>query len=330
MKRKPHYPQCHESEQISHSGLIHPQRLRFGDTVGVVSPASWMSEEELAAGKRTLEKLGFSVHLHPQNYLRFHQFAGRDEERIRAFEAMLLDSSIKAIMFAKGGYGALRIIDQLDFRMIRANPKIIIGFSDATALLASILEKAGLITFHGPMLLNFTRDIEHETWHFFERLLIAGEEIALRFGVESGIKVLRPGIGEGELFGGNLTLLSNLVGTASDFVAAGRILFVEDYDERLYRIDRMFLHLKRSGKLSDLAALVIGAMTKIEDEAIPFGFSLEEIAAYYCQGTAFPIVSNFPFGHIEKQMTIPLGSSGRVVAEESGEVYFNITEPAVC
>jgi hypothetical protein len=149
MKRKPHYPQCHESEQISHSGLIHPQRLRFGDTVGVVSPASWMSEEELAAGKRTLEKLGFSVHLHPQNYLRFHQFAGRDEERIRAFEAMLLDSSIKAIMFAKGGYGALRIIDQLDFRMIRANPKIIIGFSDATALLASILSRSKFLSlFH--------------------------------------------------------------------------------------------------------------------------------------------------------------------------------------
>lgn len=307
---------------------IKPTRLKKGDRIGIVSPGRWMSEEDLANASSRLTSLGYIPEVHEQNYLRLHQFAGSDKERAEALQSVLCDPTLKAVMFAKSGYGTLRILDQLDYLEIAKSPKIVIGYSDATALLIVLLFKSNLVTYHGPMLYDLVSGIDDDTWRWFESVLIKAEQLNLSLTPSSNVRVLRSGIGEGELIGGNLTLLVNLVGTDADFETSGRILFIEDDDEHLYSIDRMMVHLKRTGKLANLAGLIVGQMSDIADDKVPFGYSVDEIILQHCEGTDFPIVSNFPFGHGPKQLVMPIGIRCRLQASKT-TVDFNFLEAAV-
>lgn len=311
------------------SNIIRPKKLKKGDTIGVVSPGRWMTEEDLESGANNLGRQGFSVVIHPQNLQRDHQFAGKTEARRAAVEDMFSDPSIDAIMFAKGGHGTLSILDSFDYRIALDHPKIIVGYSDATALLIALNAKTDLVTFHGPMLYDFRQPVDEYTWEHFEQLVISGKAITETFDRDSGLKVLRPGTSSGRALAGNLTLLVNLIGTGTDFDTNNVILFIEDDDEFLYNIDRMFLHLRRSGRLSRLSGLVIGRVTNLKDNVVPFGYSVDEIAAHHCRDCGFPIISGFPFGHRGSQLSIPLGIPIQLSAEADGRVSFSIEEPAV-
>jgi muramoyltetrapeptide carboxypeptidase len=307
-------------------GLRCPRRLRPGDTIGIVSPGRWMEEEQIQAACRHLREFGYRVFVHSQNRLRWNQLAGRDAERVAALNALFADPEIAAVMFTKGGYGALRIIDNLDYKLIRENPKIVVGYSDATALLLSILIRSKVVTFHGPMLYDLAGTLDLESWQSFEAVVGEG---ATEYRQEKDLRVLRAGKGCGELVGGNLSLLVNLIGTPDDIKSKGKILFIEDDEEELYSIDRMLVHLKRSGKLADLAGLIVGRFTRIPSEPIPFGLRLEEICLEHCEGTSYPIVAGFPVGHLGRSYTLPLGRMAEMAAEDKESFRLRLCQAAV-
>lgn len=314
--------------QAATSQPLRPAHMRPGDTVAIISPGRWMSDDELTTTVARFEKFGFHVVLHPQNFLRDHQFAGGTAERREAIEMVFADPRIRAVMLAKAGYGSLHLLDSLNYDVIRRNPKIIVGYSDATGLLIALHIKCGLVTFHGPMLYDLCEKVDRQTWQWFREVLVERKPIQLEPSDLVSTKVLRSGIGTGPLIGGNLTLLANLIGTSTDFATEGRILFLEDYDEKLYSIDRLLLHLRRAGKLDHLNGLVVGEMHKISDDEIPFGYSVDDLVLKHCESTQFPIVSNFPFGHGDRQLLLPIGVLARLSANPAG-VSFELIDPAV-
>jgi muramoyltetrapeptide carboxypeptidase len=283
--------------------------LRDGDVVGVVAPARWLHEHELAIAPAALLGRRFAVRLAPQLALRLHQFAGSDVDRARGIEAMFADPAVKAILCAKGGYGAPRIVDQLDYRLIAANPKRFVGYSDMTALLLAIAQRAGLETYHGPMLVDVATGLDDTTKAHLVATLTDAPAPAAADALLRRASVLRAGSARGRLIGGNLTLLANMLGTPTDFDTAGAIFFLEDVGEPLYNIDRMLVHLKRAGKFDAIAALVIGEMRDLEDSAtVPFGATVEQMAVELAGDRAIPIVANFPCGHTPFQLTLPIGA----------------------
>jgi muramoyltetrapeptide carboxypeptidase len=242
--------------------------------------------------------------------------------------AMFADPSIDAIICARGGYGANRVLPLLDYDVIRANPKIFVGYSDVTGLLTSISRYAGLVTFHGPMLSTFDRKALPFNIESLQGVLSGEADVAVRSPAECPARVLRPGTATGPLWGGNLVLLTERLGTPDQLDLDGGILFIEDVGEYLYKLDRMLLHLKRSGSLDGIAGLVVGEMIDMEDTDEPFGKNVDEIVLDVCGAFDFPVVSNFPCGHGDYQATLPV--SHEVVLDASAEEPFIlIPEPPV-
>lgn len=231
-------------------------------------------------------------------------------------------------MLSKSGYGTLHLVDCLDYSLIGKNPKIFVGYSDATALLVAIYQGCGLVTFHGPMLYDLREGIDSETWTSFRDLLMGAHTLELSATTHRQIRIVREGCGTGTLLGGNLTLLANLIGTSTDFATAGRILFIEDVDEKLYSIDRLLLHLRRAGKFDEIAGLVIGEMHKIGDDVVPFGKTVDQLVLQHTSSMSFPIISNVPFGHGAKQLLMPIGIEAHLEADPVG-FEFRTLAPAV-
>lgn len=305
---------------------MHPVKLRPGDTIGVIAPARWLEEDRLNTAARALEGAGFKVKLSPQNRLRDGLFAGTDADRARALEGMFADPEVKAVMCARGGYGALRIADSLDYGVIEANPKIFVGYSDITCLLLAIQRRTGLVTFHGPMLVDLTESPLRDNFDHLIATMTGDDPAALAAPLVETSSALRSGAAEGPLVGGNLTILANMLGTGTDFDTAGAILFIEDVDEYLYNVDRMLLHLKRAGKLDGLAALAVGSFSAIKENDEPFGRTIEEMVLDHSAGMDFPIVTDFPTGHGTANMTLPVGAPARIEAAGDGTVSFAISE----
>jgi muramoyltetrapeptide carboxypeptidase len=298
--------------------LVRPARLRKGDSIGLVSPAGWMSEADIERGCDVLKGMGFVPVVHPSNQLREDHFAGSARERAASIEEMFSDSEIRALMCTRGGFGTEEILDLMDYEVVKRHPKSVVGFSDATALLLALRAKAGLITFHGPMLQTFKQGIEEFTITHLVRALTQADPWSFDLDIEPGLRVLRGGQGRGALMGGNLTILTDLIGTVYEPAMDGCILFIEDIDEELYRIDRMLLHLKQAGKLRDLQGILVGEMTNITEDKIRTGRNLDWIVLDLCVGTNFPIVTGFPCGHSARLLTIPIGCSAGLSAGEVG------------
>jgi muramoyltetrapeptide carboxypeptidase len=286
--------------------------LRSGDIVGVVAPARWLDGPTADLGAQRLFGTRFAVRHAPECTFRLRQFAGPDGDRIRAIETMFADPAVKAIICAKGGYGSPRIVDRLDYGLIARNPKRFVGYSDVTALLLGIAQRAGLETYHGPMLVDAAGDLAAASRAHLLATLTDEPAPAAVAELLAGVRVVRPGRAEGRLIGGNLSLLVNMIGTKTDFDPAGAILFLEDVDEHLYQIDRMLVHLQRAGKLDGIAALLIGEMTGLKDNAVPFGATVEAMALERLGDADIPVVANFPCGHGARQMTLPIGAQARL------------------
>lgn len=277
-----------------------------------------MSEADIERGSEVLKGMGFVPVGHPSNHLRDNHFAGSARERADAIGEMFLDPEVRALLCTKGGYGTEEVLDLVDYEVVRQHPKCVVGFSDATALLLALGTKTGLVTFHGPMLQTFKQGIEEFTITHLVRALTQAAPWSFDLGIEPGPRVLRGGQGRGALMGGNLTILTDLIGTDYEPSMEGCILFIEDIDEELYRIDRMLLHLKRAGKLRDLQGILVGEMTNITEDKVRMGRNLDEIVLDLCEGTNFPIVTDFPCGHRARLLTIPIGCSADLSAGEEG------------
>jgi muramoyltetrapeptide carboxypeptidase len=279
-----------------------PQNLKKGDTIGIVSTARKISKEELKPAIRLLESWGLKAVLGKTIGAEKNQFAGSDDLRSSDFQQMLDDPKIRAIWCARGGYGTVRIIDRLDFSTFKKNPKWIVGYSDVTVL-HSHIHDFGIETLHAQMCL----EIENKTDEAREsiRKVLFGEAYSIEIERTGSFPPL--GILKGELIGGNLSVLYSLVGSASEMKTDGKILFIEDLDEMLYHVDRMMMNLKRSGYLKNLNALIIGGMTEMKDNKVYFGKTAEEIIVDLVKEYEYPIILNFPAGHIADNRALIMG-----------------------
>lgn len=286
------------------TSMITPPYLKQDDSIGIVATARKISKEELEPAIKKFNDWGLKVVLGKNIYETCNQYAGTDEQRTSDLQQMLDDDTIKAIVIARGGYGTVRIIDRIDFLSFVKHPKWIIGYSDVSVLHSHIHQHFGIETLHSSMPLNFPPDgKDNNALTSLEKALF-GEKIEYQF--ESN-KLNKIGKSKGLLIGGNLSLLYALAGTPSDISTSGKILFIEDLDEYLYHIDRMMQQLKRSGKLKDLAGLVVGGMTEMKDNTIPFGKTAEEIISEAVAEYNYPFCFNFPAGHIDDNRALIMG-----------------------
>lgn len=288
-----------------------PPYLQKGDTVAIVATARKISMEELQPAIDIINAWGLKVALSKNVFYSDNQFAGTDEERATDMQWALDDENIKAVICARGGYGTVRIIDKLDFTNFVKHPKWIVGYSDITVLHQHINQNFGVASLHATMPINFTKN--QEATESLRKALF-GEELNYSVPAHS---LNRNGEASGELIGGNLSLIYALCGSKSDIETKGKILFIEDLDEYLYHIDRMMMNLKRSGKLQHLAGLIVGGMSDMKDNTIPFGKTAEEIIFDAVKEYNFPVCFNFPAGHIDRNLAIVMGKG--IKLEVSGK-----------
>jgi muramoyltetrapeptide carboxypeptidase len=298
--------------------LIQPDFLKKGDTVAIIATARKISRLEVQQAIDLLHTWGLNVITGKHLFGEYNQFAGTDEERAMDLQTMLNDVNVKAIIVARGGYGTVRIIDKVDFTSFKMHPKWIVGYSDVTVL-HSHIHALGIQTAHATMPINFAKNEEATDG---VRKILFGEK--LNYDV-APFELNRTGKAQGQLVGGNLSLLYALQGSNSDIDTTGKILFIEDLDEYLYHIDRMMMALKRSGKLEGLAGLIVGGMSDMKDNTIPFGKNAEEIIIDAVKEYNYPVCFHFPAGHIDRNMALKLGAMCTLQVTDT-TVYFEQSE----
>jgi muramoyltetrapeptide carboxypeptidase len=279
---------------------MRPPILKPQDKIALVAPARRISREEILCSLDIFSDWGLEVVIDERLFSIENQFGGDDKTRTSAFQDALNDPEIKAIVAVRGGYGITRIIDNIDFNRLKSNPKWICGYSDVTALHSHIFN-FGIESIHSTMPMLFSRDT-HESIDSLRRLLF-GE----KYEISSSYHPLnKGGKAKGRIVGGNLSIINTIIGTSSDVDTSGCILFLEDIDEYLYNIDRMMVHLWRAGKLDNLTGLIIGHMTDMKDNTVPFGKDAYEIIHHWAQDLNIPLAFNFPIGHEPVNMAIPV------------------------
>lgn len=295
--------------------MVSPQYLKTGDKIGIVACARKISPEEILPPADVLKSWGLEVVFSKNLFHADNQFSGTDDERADDLQIMLDDTSIKAVISARGGYGTMRIIDKINFTKFKKHPKWMIGYSDITVL-HSHIHNLGIETLHATMPINFAKNAEAtETL----RKALFGEKF--NYSVETH-PLNRKGNAKGIVVGGNLSLLYALTGSVSDLDTKGKILFIEDLDEYLYHFDRMMLNLKRGGKLDHLAGLMVGGLTDMKDNAIPFGKTAEEIIIDAVKEYNYPVAFNFPAGHVDKNLALYLGREAQLRITDTIEFSF--------
>ena len=284
-----------------------PPYLKRGDTIGIVCPAGYMAMEKVTECIRVLQdewgykvKVGKTVGSNSSTY-----FSGPDEERLDDFQGMLDDDQVQAVLCARGGYGMGRIIDKVNFRKFKRQPKWIIGYSDITVLHAHLYSNYYISSLHAPMAAAFN-DGGH-TSRFVQSLKNALDGKWSKYSCEPH-EMNRQGEAIGELIGGNLALLSHIVGTESDIKTRGRILFIEDIGEYLYNVDRMLYQLKRSGKLSKIAGLIVGGFTDMKDTDRPFGKPIYDLIHDVVKEYKYPVCFGFPVSHGKENYALKIGA----------------------
>jgi muramoyltetrapeptide carboxypeptidase len=282
-----------------------PSYLQKGDIIGIVCPAGYMATEKVQTCLSTLQEWGYNVKVgktvgsDSQNY-----FSGTDEERLTDFQEMLDDDKVKAVLCARGGYGMGRIIDKIDFKKFKKQPKWIVGYSDITVLHSHLYSNYYISSLHSPMAGAFNDGGSTNEFVMSVKNALEGKKMKYSCPFHEFNK---KGEAIGELVGGNLALLAHLVGTDSDIKTRSRILFIEDVGEYLYNIDRMLHQLKRSGKLSRLAGLIVGGFTDSKDTERPFGKTAYEIIRDIVKEYDYPVCFDFPVSHTDKNYALKIG-----------------------
>ncbi|MGS2721061.1 S66 peptidase family protein [Paraglaciecola aestuariivivens] len=305
--------------------LNKPKHLQAGQTIGLIAPSSNVAEnQDIAFAIDIIKSFGFKVKLGQHLYQRHGYLAGEDQERAADVNQMFIDPQVDAIFCLRGGYGSPRILPYLDFDSISQYPKIIMGYSDVTALLNAIYTQTGMITFHGPIAAQSFSDY---TLAQFKQVLYQPQPSLIaqpppfemaegRAERENRISVIQHGQAKGKLIGGNLSLMVKLVGTPYEPSYQGNILFLEDVGEAPYRIDGMFTHLKLSGRLQQLAGIVFGKCSDCESKGN--SLSIEQVLNDHLKPLGIPVVRGLMIGHIEDNATIPIGVMAHLDTKVSG------------
>ena len=292
--------------------MIIPEKLKVGDKIGVISSARKITTEELNPAIKTIESWGFKVISGKNLFKEDDQFSGTIEQRAADLQGMIDDNSIKAILCARGGYGTVQIIDYINFTNLKKNPKWIVGYSDVTVL-HSHLNNLRIASLHASMPINFELNT-NESLQSLKNALFGNLN-----RVEGNAHLFNKfGKIEGEIVGGNLSILYSLLGSQSDINTASKILFIEDLDEYLYHIDRMMISLKRNGMLSKLKGLIVGGMSDMNDNSISFGKTAEQIILDYTKDYDFPICFGFPAGHLSDNRCIRFGTNSVLEINKNG------------
>lgn len=289
-----------------------PDYLSEGSKVAIVATARKISENEIDDAVNYLKNHGFIPVYDERLFEECHQLAGDDSHRATLLQEYLDDKEIDAILCARGGYGTVRIIDDIDFKGFVEKPKWIIGYSDVTALHAK-MQCLGYQSLHATMPINFKDNTPLALQSMIQSL--KGENLC--YEIDSAA-LNRKGYAEGEMVGGNLSVLYSLLGSDTFPDTDGKILFIEDLDEYLYHIDRMMMALKRAGKLRGIKGLVVGGMTKMHDNNIPFGMTAEEIIAEKTNDIDIPVCFNIPAGHIDDNRALALGAKYSLAVDAAG------------
>jgi muramoyltetrapeptide carboxypeptidase len=321
-----------ENAQAAPAPTLLPKALKPGDTVGLITPSSYVSDpDELAFAKRFCEFFELKWKMGRNVGQRFGYLAGTAQQRVDDLHAMFSDPAIQAVFCIRGGYGTAQMLDKLDYELIRANPKILLGYSDITALHTAIRQRTGLVTFHGPVSLSHLTEWSQR--HFraalFQTKAIGEltnppESNPLRAG--HSMRTVRAGKARGTLTGGNLTLLSTTLGTPYEIETAGRILLMEDIGEDIYRIDRMFTQLRLAGKLQSAAGILVGECKDCPPPGHDSAFSLGEVIDYLLGDLNIPVLYGLSFGHTIDQVTVPLGAVAQLDADKQ---TLTVEEPGV-
>ncbi len=306
-----------------------PVALKEGSTLGIIAPASPCGcPDSIARGKKTLEKMGFRVFLAPNALKSDRYLAGTDWERVADLHRMFLDPRIDGIVCLRGGYGTLRLLSQINYRIIRSRPKALVGYSDITALQLALWQKAGLVTFSGPMLASdFGREPDDFTMNHFYQALTGCHPLGL-VPPAPGARVFTvcPGSARGRLIGGNMSLVTATLGTPYELDTRGAILFLEEVDEHPYRVDRMLRQLYLAGKLHKAAGIVFGEFVNCEAEDTSASFTSSEIIADLFTRLKIPCFYGLGPGHSPAKVTLPLGVKAYM---DAGRCRLVISEPAV-
>lgn len=292
--------------------MISPSALKKGDTLAIISTARKISKEELAPSIKAFENWGLHVVFGSNLFKEQYQFAGNEAQRLSDLQWAIDNPEINAIMCARGGYGTTRFVDQVNLDALTKNPKWICGFSDVTALIGCI-NRSGVEALHSTMPIFFSGKTSKKSIESLRKVLF-GEKITYTSEAHS---FNIPGTSEGEVVGGNLSILNNCIGTLSDVDWDGKILFMEDLDEYIYHIDRMMVHLDRCGKLKNLAGLIVGSMSSMHDNNIPFGKTAEEIILEHCSKYDYPICFGFPVGHEMENYAMICGRNAHLEISDS-------------
>jgi muramoyltetrapeptide carboxypeptidase len=307
-------------EKRGHSSpldLIKPKALRSGDTVGLIAPSTAVTDpDRIALFERTLNYFGLKMKVARNASKRMSDYATSISDRLDDIHSMFRDDSVNAVFAIRGGYGSEHLLDRIDYDLIRKHPKIFLGYSDITAMHLAINKHAGLVTFHGPIVLS--RFTEYTQQHFRRALFETSPIGEVTNPPESNplrpshpLRTIRPGKATGPLIGGNLTLISTTLGTPFEIETRGKVLFIEDVDEEPYSIDRMLTHLRLAGKFDGIAGLIFGECEDCRPHdykpstVIPW--SLGEVVDNILGALKVPVLSGLTIGHTDDQLTLPLG-----------------------
>lgn len=306
------------NQKVSRPTNVIPKRLKKGSKIAITAPASPVSEWQVSGAKKTFEALGCEVVVgdtikNPTKNYRY--FSESEDKRAHELMKFVVDPEIDCILCGRGGYGVMRILDKLDFAKFRENPKIIIGFSDITALLTSVYNISGLVTYHGPVA---SSSFNRFTLENLKKVLFENHDQDFTFSYPKA-EVLQDGVAEGRLTGGNLKMIVSTLRTPYEIDTTDSILFLEDIDEHPYKIDRMLTQLKLSGKLDSVKGFVFGIFKGLNQRK-PFypnnSFTLKEVIDQIIKPMGKPIVLGMPIGHIKEKLTLPIGIKARVSASE--------------
>jgi muramoyltetrapeptide carboxypeptidase len=320
-----------EPSRASQAPRILPKRLSKGDMIGLVTPGSSVSEEELAECISKLEKLGFRTTYNNTVLSEYGYFAGPDQERADELMDMFVREEVDAIWCVRGGYGSIRILDLLDYEVIRQNPKVLMGYSDITAILAALYQETGLVTFHGPV---GTSDFNSFSKKSIRKVLMyPGVEYKYPYKREKETKenpefdryTLRGGQAEGELIGGNVSVLDSIIGTRFEPDFENKIVYLEDIGEKTYRVDKMVFHLLSGTNLKQAAGIVMGIFADCNVNEEP-RLSLKTALDDLLLPLGIPISYGLSFGHIKRMVSIPNGIRAAMDADKN---TFRLLEPAV-
>ncbi len=289
----------------SNGNIIKPRGLKFGDTIGLICPASEIEAEYIESVQNFLLESGYKVKLGNHVYDRYGYLAGKDLDRAADINAMFADRSVDAILPVRGGWGLNRILDRLDYNLIRYNPKIVIGYSDITSLLLAIYARTGIITFHGPVGISNWNDF---TLNYFEDIILQKKAVTLKNPIEMRVKTITPGRVRGKILGGNLTVITSTIGSGYLPSFDGAILFVEEVSEDIYKIDRMLTQLKLAGILDRLSGFIFA---QCRDCGNPLdtdpSLTLNQLLDDIIKPLKIPAWYGAAIGHIPNKFTVPIG-----------------------